>query len=780
VGQEQGINMNSIGRSCSYASPVSRAASSCLLLLVGSAANAQQAPAGSVLEEITVTAQKRSQNLQDVGLSITAFSGEQLEQLGIASTIDIAAQVPSLQYQSFSPSFTVFNIRGVSQNNFADNLEAPVAVYVDGAYVATLNGIGGQLFDTERVEVLRGPQGTLFGRNATGGLLHFISKAPSRTPDGYVEASVSEFNSYSLEGAAGGALSERIAGRFSARWEKSDGYLENVYPGARDGRGKDGYAMRGQLLFDASEDFTALVKAFYSEDDDVPDGYYVSAAADQDPQTGLGIIAVEPGNVHQTNSNFKGYLDRKTYGATVTLTKQLGADTELVSISNYLDNDKSYGEDSDISPDDFFIFLTRSKHEQWSQELRLSGATDASRWQVGVYYLDITSDDGAFNGGSDPVNIVSVQPHNPGFDAGPGCPLNPPGLDLNCGPLGHTETDFLLNSRNYSAFGQVEYDLNDTWIAILGYRWTHDDKDFNYHLVEYNSGGAVGEEVAYNRGTTPQAEISWSDWAGRAQLNWRPMDGTLFFLSWNRGVKGGNWTAPTFVVDAQASIAEGILRHDEEVLQAVELGAKLDFLDDRARLNAAVFYYDYDNYQSFSLTNFVQSVVNRDATVAGGEIELTLRPASGWDVLLGVSLLDSKVRDVPTTGLIGATLTPTPVIAVDADLPNAPSYSFNGLVRYEWPAFGGALSAQVDFRYNDRQSLEATNAPGTNEDAYFLGNLDLTFRPGGNDNWRWSAWVRNVTDTEYRIYALDTSFVGNIQNVYGAPRTFGVTMAYHW
>lgn len=760
---------------------LAKCVSVCLLALGGilsstSAIHAQQQDAA--LDEIVVTAQKRSENLQDVGLSITAFSSQQLENLGLNNTAEVTAQVPSLQFQSFSPSFTVFNIRGVSQNNFADNLEAPVATYVDGAYVATMNAIGGQLFDTERVEILRGPQGTLFGRNATGGLLQFISKAPTKTPEGYVEGEVSSFNSYSLEGAAGGPLSDVLSGRFSGRWEKSEGYLKNIYPGARDGRGKNGFATRGQLLFDPGNDFSILTKLFYAEDDNVPDGYYVSALATQDPQTGLGVITTPPANVHETNSNFEGFLDRKTYGTTITLTKGLGGGTEFTSISNYLYNDKSYGEDSDISPADFFVFKTGSKHKQWSEELRLSGAGDRTRWQAGLYYLKFDQRNRAWNGGNDEFNIVSVQPHDPTFNVGPGCPNNPPGLDANCGPLGHTETNFNLTSTNYSAFGQFEYDLAKTWTAILGYRWTRDVKDFDYRLVEYNSGGDVGAEVLYNPSNNPQAKLSWNNWAGRAQLNWHPTDGALIYASWNRGVKGGNWVAPTFVVDAESTIANGTMRHEAEILTAYEIGAKLDFLDNHARLNLSAFHYDYDGYQSFSLTNFVQSVVNRDATVDGGELELTLRPLGGLDIMLGASFLSSEVKNVPTTGLIGATLTPTPVTAVNAHLPNAPSFSSNALVRYEWPVRNGSLAVQVDGRYNGKQSFEATNAPGTNEDAYFVGNADVTYTL--DPNWRFTAWVKNFSDTEYRIYALDTSFVGNIQSVYGPPRAYGVTVKYKW
>lgn len=753
-------------------------ATAVFLPLVSAKLSLAQSNDASVLDEITVVAQKREQNLQDVGLSVTAFSAKQLENLGLGNTAEIAAQVPSLQYQSFSPSFTVFNIRGVSQNNFADNLEAPVATYVDGAYVATMNAVGGQLFDTERVEILRGPQGTLFGRNATGGLLQFISKAPTRTSEGYVEGSVSSFDSYSLEGAGGGPLSDTLAGRLSGRWEKSGGYLRNIYPSVRDGRGKNGYSARGQLLFEPRDNFSVSTKLFYAEDQDVPDGYYVSALATQDPGTGLGIITVPPADVDETNSNFKGFLDRKTYGTTITMIDTLSGGNELTSITNYLHNDKSYGEDSDISPADFFVFKTGSVHKQWSEELRLSGTTDETRWQVGLYYLDFDQENRGWNGGNDDVNIVSVQPHDPTFNVGSGCPGNPPGLDINCGPLGHTETNFNLGARNYSAFGQLEHDVAQSWTAILGYRWTRDDKDFDYRLIEYNGGGGIGAQVLYNPRINPQAELKWSDWAGRAQINWHPTDDRLIYVSWNRGVKGGNWVAPTFVVDAEATIADGIMRHEAEVLKAYEVGAKLTLLEGRARLNMSAFHYDYDGYQSFSLTNFVQSVVNRDAKVDGGEFELTLRPLKGLDMMLGVSFLSSEVKNVPTTGLIGGSFTPTPVTAVNAHLPNAPRFSANALARYEWPAWGGSLALQVDGRYNGEQSFEATNAPATNEDTYFVGNASVTYSL--RERWRFSAWVKNFTDTDYRIYALDTSFVGNIQSVYGPPLAVGATVAYSW
>jgi len=186
------------------------------------------------LEEVVVTAQKRLQSMQEVGISVTAFSAQQLEDLNIKNTTAITQQVPALQLFTWSPAFTVFSLRGISQNNFQDNLEAPVAVYMDGAYVASMNAINTQLFDVDRIEVLRGPQGTLFGRNATGGLIHFITrKATDQALNGYLEGGVAEFSTYSVEGAVGGAFTDRLRGRIAGRWETSDGFLK---PGTALGR----------------------------------------------------------------------------------------------------------------------------------------------------------------------------------------------------------------------------------------------------------------------------------------------------------------------------------------------------------------------------------------------------------------------------------------------------------------------------------------------------------------------------------------------------------------
>ena len=250
-----------------------------------------------VLEEITVTAQKRAQSIQDVGISITAMSGDMMQSLELNNMQQISQQVPGLQLQTFTPAFTIFNLRGISQNNFTDNLEAPIAVYVDDVYVASMNAIGQQMYDMERVEVLRGPQGTLFGRNATGGLIHYVTRKADDTEfNGYVRALAADFGTLGLEGAVGGSFGDSVRGRVAARYETSDGFVEpGISPftdqlvAGRTTHGADGYSIRGSLQFDATDNIQIDLLANYAKDDDVPTGMYIVRFADFDPDTGLGV-----------------------------------------------------------------------------------------------------------------------------------------------------------------------------------------------------------------------------------------------------------------------------------------------------------------------------------------------------------------------------------------------------------------------------------------------------------------------------------------------------------
>ncbi len=722
------------------------------------------APAWAQLEEVVVSAQKRLQSMQDVGISVTAFSAQQLEDLNLDNTTGITQQVPGLQLFTYSPAFTVFSLRGVSQNNFQDNLEAPVAVYMDGAYVASMNAIDTQLFDVDRIEVLRGPQGTLFGRNATGGLIHFITrKATDKELNSYLEGGVAEFSTYSIEGAVGGAFSDRLRARLAGRWETSDGYVE---PGTalgrtatgRDSNGANGYALRGTLQFDVADAVLLDLTGSYSRDRDVPTGEYVVSLAGFDANTGLGAFnnAIDPADPNASPTSFdrkpitgdgwhhwsdeNPYMDRTVRSGTAQLTAKVTDGVELVAITNAMSLDKYYIEDAG-GGFGFFPYNTVASYEQWSQELRLSGEGERSRWQLGGYYLDMTwntfqSVQGALIlGGTSDTQIVS------------------------------TFGD--VDSKNWSVFGQAEFDLSPQWTIIAGLRWSQDDKHLEMRRTYADVPEGVPEFETFNIDDVAIPgidDIDYGDYAARAQLNWKPVKGHLLYAAFNRGIKGGNWS-----LDTLGAVAFENLKHGPEKLKAWELGWKADLFGGLARLNTAAFYYDYKDYQAFSLVALTPQVANSDATARGGEIELTLSPARGLNLMLGAAFVDSEVDAVPD--VFGGT--------VRAEFPTAPSVSVNFLGRYEWPAIAGLVGVQLDGRWNDDQFLEGTNSEVSFEPSYSVWNASLSWRTN-DDRMRVTAYVKNFADEQYRLYDLDLGLLGFTQQVYAPPRQFGLSAAYHW
>ena len=722
----------------------------------------------AVLEEIIVTAQKREQNLQDVGISVTAFSGEQLDNLGATNTIDITQQSPGLQLFTYTPSIIVFNIRGVSQNNFIDTLEAPVAVNFDNAYVASMNGIGQQMFDMDRVEVLRGPQGTLFGRNATGGVIQYFTNAPDEEEaNGYIKAGAAEYDNFFVEGAVGGALSPNLRGRFAGRWEQADGYTESVTPGVRDTNGKDGFALRGALQMDVTEDLLVDVKVYYSEDNDAPTGGYVAYASKADRETGYSATPeASPitGDVHKHANGIQGSLDREVTSVTGQITWDLNEHLQVVSITNYMDIYKNYYEDAGGGYIPNFPYNPVAETEQITQELRLSGDYDRFRWQLGGYYLDLE-----ITG----MDFVS-------------------GEFVTALPDGRLNADWNLDSENWSVFGQVEVDLSEQVTLIGGVRYSMDDKQ--YSLVNSAAGGgawlapdfyvAPGEVFFATAWIPPEfTEIDYNDWAARAQLDWRPNDDLLVYAAFNRGIKGGNFT--TFF----SSLDD--LQHKEEVLYSYEIGFKRTFPEQAMRLNATGFYYDYKDYQAFGLIAAFPEIRNTDAEAYGGEIELAWSPADRLDLVAGISFMDSEIDEVPTVQDFFGIVLPLQHIE-NNELPNAPAFSINFLARHTWPFAGGELAFQIDGNYNDDQYLDVFNSAASKEEAYFIGNLRLTYITG-DDNWELGAFVRNFTDAKHRLYLLDLAagdlFVppdvpptgdGIIEQVYGPPRWAGGYISYRF
>jgi iron complex outermembrane receptor protein len=695
----------------------------------------ENAPEGDKLAEIVVTAQKREQNLQDVGTSVTAFDANSLQQLGLKDVTAVTGQVPGLQFNQYGATVTIYNLRGVSQNDFSDHQEAPVAVYADDAYIASTGALAGSLFDMQRVEVLRGPQGTLFGRNATGGLIQYISNQPTDTPDGYIDLSGGNFDHIDTEGAIGGPLTDTLSGRAAFATNYHKGYIANSLGGRINDERQ--YAARLQLRWKLAENGEIRLKLHGVTNDNEVAGNYSWAASAPD-ETGRGVF--QPGapdffryinpstNPFQQSEDRRGIFNRTVYGATVHAIWKTDAFT-LTSVTDYLHVQKRYGEDSDVSPNPIFNYDVLYHYHQLSQELRLNGGTDAFRWVAGAYYLHYDSRD---------IGTTTL-----------------------IEPIGVGKADFSLSTGSPSAFAQAEYDFTSQLTLIGGARYTYDDKKFDYTYVCVD----CPQTIHYVAPDFPQASRTFNIGTGKVELDYKPVGGTLLYASWNRGAKGGGWSAPT-----SGPVDPATLPYNMERLTSVELGFKSTFWDGRARLNGSVFHYDYKGYQGFFLNVATQVVENVDAKVKGGELEFAVVPVHGLNLQLGVSHLESIVPQVPTParGL------------VPAEMPQAPHWTLNAVARYEWPLLGGIASVEGDTKWNSRQYLELINAPVDLQPSYAVINGRIGF--GSEDSrWQVTAFVKNAADKWYRIYNLDLAgFIGVNQGVYAPPREYGLEFRYHF
>ena len=752
-------------------------------VLVGStAAHAQ------VLDEVVVVAQKREQNLQDVGIAVTAFSGDQMNALGFEDSRDIFAQTPGLNY--VSPLGPGLNgnaiIRGIGFNDFNDGIEAPVVTYIDEMYIVPISAVDFALFDLERSEVLKGPQGTLFGRNATGGLTHFITAKPTDEFEANLNLTVAEFEETKIDGAVSGPLGDRAQARLSFfKHDIRDGYQENIGSG-EDGGLVDSWGVRGQLAFQPTDTVDILLKYEHGENDNVPiqyeripttldaDGFEISLDP-SDPLygcAGCDLLGTSPfgsspghdGTNNQpnlVNSQGENNLESEADTVNLRIDWDLGGMT-LTSITGWMDYSKrnAQTEFCGMPVSWCSLFDANYSSEQWTQEIRLSGEGDRTRWTVGGFYLDQDSE----------YDLTALF----------GLEFVPESLAVSLTPEWQQEL------QSYAIFGQAEFDVNDTITLIGGVRWGNDKKDFEQTYIVsdpadlFGVGAPVNDPSFFTAYPFTKAavgdltEIDEDLWSAKAEIDWKPNDDTLIYASISRGSKAGGFNnGPTNNFDP-ANVP-----FDSESILSYEIGAKLTGLfNDTSRLNSAIFYYDYEDYQAFVFSGLGGITKNQDANAWGGEVEFYTNPVEGLEMSLGVSYVDAEVEDFPTPNT-GAALefgAPAPRDFFDAAMANTPEWTVNGLIRYELPVGNSGLlaSAQWDFSYADERFQDSQQNPSTLMEDYIVHNARVSLYDG-EDKWSVSAFVKNIGDSEHVVLAFPLAgFCGCTQLMHNPPRWAGV------
>src|SRR5207237_5721857 len=514
-------------------------------------ARAQQpATTSGGLEEVIVTAQKREQNLQEIGISLSAVSGSDLADLGVVSATDITKSMPAVVLtQPNGPSSFSLAIRGVVQNDFADHQESPAAIYVDDVYVSQMIGLAFSTFDIDRVEVLRGPQGTLFGRNATGGLAHFISRRPTDETSVYMDVTFGQRNLLRIEGGFGGALTERVDGRISFQTNHYDPLFKNVFGPASDAENGNDWGLRGQLLFKLPDSSQLLLLGRLSRTDVHAGSWETLTTKNIAP--GIDVF-VGPNDNHYggcpgcnasglpnsgpfvIRDSISGFTRLQGGGLTAKYTRDLSG-TALTVIGDYTSLRKDYQEDSDASPVTLFQFFNGSKVNQESVEARLNGGDKKFNWTAGVYGLRI---DGSYYEGWLGPTFFSAQEFTSGpnpnsgyvsgaWPTGTAPYWNDHVADTATGAHPATRSPYDLKTTSYAGFGQLEYRFSDLIGLTLGARITEDKKDyhFTWFPYEYFPLSTTGQTVQLTRVVGFPLSLDYANsrsdtlYAGKAQVD---------------------------------------------------------------------------------------------------------------------------------------------------------------------------------------------------------------------------------------------------------------------
>lgn len=735
----------------------------------------------TALEEIVVMAQRRAENIQDVGISMTALPGDQLRSLNINTALDLTNAVPSIEViRSYAaPGFnSQITIRGVGQPDFQDTTEATTTAYVDEFYMIGAGQADFLTFDIGRVEVARGPQGTIQGRNATGGSINYYTNRPDlEAAGGRVSASYSEHDTLKTEGYFNLPVTETFGLRAAFATDRSDGYMRNRNATSNwdEGGASEFEAARLQALYEPSDDFSIVMKAEYGAMGPVNAGnekmYPVGAVPGRVGTYSLPTDAfgqsqdsIGAGSIDVTNADGSNEIESRMRHYSSTINYTASEALSFVLLGGYLRSTKSSIEDCDHTPTNICNFSNKAESEHWLVEGRGLYELEDFRLTFGTNYLD---------------HEIHTQSSTPLF-------FDPAITPFVTSFYGQAFDD-TQTLESYAFFAQAEYDLTEKVTLIAGARYTQDDKELDSRDVETiavpittptprSIGGFMdlkdlifglpGRVTTLN--TREHGDLAVFDEGmlnANLQVNYQPSEDVLVYAGYRRGVKSGG-----FITGNVAGAPPELRPFQEETNNAYEIGVKSTLWDGRAVLNSAVFYYDYEDMQNTSLIGITNVITNNDAEVYGGEVELTVRPVPGLDIYAAVGYLQTEVEDINNP--VGA----VPLIS-DNELPIAPEYNGNIRVRYSWNAPQGEFFVQGAGHGRTSMYRDSLNNPSTKIPRIFITDA-LVGYVTPDERWELQLFLNNVFDIRQPINLFDVSAVANSgEIVYHAPRWFGGRVA---
>lgn len=795
------------------------------VLLAGAAAGSQVYAQGQ-LEEVVVTAQKRSQSANDVGITINAFSGRQLQDLGVVTAEQIALFTPGLTVnETAATGVPLYTIRGVGFQDYSTAASSTVGIYFDEIAMPYTVMTRGLVFDTERVEVLKGPQGDLYGRNTTAGQINFISNKPTKEFDAGIIGTAGNFESYELEGYVSGG-SDFVQGRLALKTAQSgEGWQKSTT--RNDELGEiDATAVRAIVNFDFSDALRLMLIGHYVTDESENranssyDGADEGLATFNNPYTPLENYFLPTGSNfgetppwYSTDDNEKAdwtnsytspitgrtfdlrpQRDNELLGFSARLDWDLSDTMTLTSVTGYNSFEREEANDWDGGFFNDSSNINTTDLDVFSQELRLSGVSGDFTWIGGLYYSKDEMDeyyhyfmsDSVFGFGSIPWGVGLFAPT----------------------PILELDTIYEQETEAWAVFGHVEWQFTDNWRLTLGARYTDEERDWTgctYVADDGSLGGFLNAQFGpslgpgdcgtinddpdspdyifavigtpdVNRAFQPYTDsISTERWMGKIGLDYTLTDDVLLYGMISNGFKSGGFNG------ANSNTTQQLQPYEEEVLTSYEIGTKATLLDGAMQLNAAAFYYDYEDKQEQDVAvTFVGNISGLtnvpESEIYGAELDMKWLPTDNLTFNLGVAWLDTEVKEWEAVDPDASAWPETVTRDVSgAELTMAPELQYTALLSYRWP-LGDSLMLELagDVSYTDSTTGGIRREEATDEFTLFNARLGLGSADG---DWRALLWVRNATDEDYYPAAY-TGGNGPFIRAYGMPRTYGLTLSY--
>ena len=724
------------------------------LALCSTAALAQTA----MLEEVIVTATKRAESLQDIPITVNALSENTIQEAGIHDISDVAVLVPSLTVSSnINPFASALRIRGFGTSQNDPALEASVAFILDGVYMGSSGLAMSDLTDIERIEVLQGPQGTLYGKNSNAGVVSVITKTPNiDETEGFVEASLGDYSMQRYVGSVTGPINESVAYSLAGSWYETDGWMESD-TGDDLNDAKD-WNIRGKLLWLPTDALSVQLTAAHVDRDTsccAADATQTAAVTDQLVAQGLPVPNND-GFDYKNNVNIDSNFDMKSDGVNIKLDYELDT-AVLTSLTAWNDYDYKSSTDADRSQLDILgIVDDKYTGEQYSQEFRLTSELDGPlQYMAGAFfaYEERTrggTGEGVVVVGDDMLTVAGAQTGlGPVFGA-----LVQPGDTVFFDNKWTTET--------YALFGQSTYNITEDWATTLGIRYTTETKDADLFTQPVSTALSFGTgRSLVEQGFAPIDESfnrESDGFTGLANLTYFMNQETMVFTSVSTGTKSGGF-------NGVAGEGESREFKDEDTTN-YELGIKSQLFDNRLQVNASAFYTEFSDLQFLAqqpsgVGTFVSNAA--EGTSTGVDLNFSAAP---WQFLMlsgGLQYLDAKYTDGELDEL-------------NLDVPFAPTWSGNVSATLLLPLADGVTYLRSDYSFMSDHFNNPTYQVDSVEQDKELVNVRLGWR---NDNWDAAVWVKNATDEAYStLTAAPIAYSGTEGFWLEAPRTWGVTVRY--